>query len=134
MRNMETVKLNVGGRRFEVSSSLLETQPNSHLAKLITDKNEDAVDEIFIDRDGDIFQHVLQYLRNGKVSLPSVVTIDSFIAEMEFFKLEFERSNILPDGSKNDTNTKEDERASSPKPIFEASCPSFSAVALKLLA
>ena len=66
MRNMETVKINVGGRRFEVSRALLETQTNNSILFFLNDEEEEDVSsqvydhggdgEVSFDRDGDMFQ------------------------------------------------------------------------------
>ena len=62
----ETVKFNVGGSIYEVSRSLLERYPDTMLAKSASKRwQEVSMSEIFIERDGDLFRHVLSYLRDG---------------------------------------------------------------------
>lgn len=64
---METVKFNVGGRHFEVSRGLIEEHSDSVLGKLVSDAwTADPTAALFVDRDGDIFAHVLNYLRYGR--------------------------------------------------------------------
>lgn len=78
------VKLNVGGKMFEVYRSLIERYPDILLAKAVgiqSDEQEDDIsnvkttaskpDEvIFFDRDGDRFGSILDYMRDGKVTIP----------------------------------------------------------------
>ena len=60
-----TVKFNVGGRHFEVSRALIDE--DTLLGKLVSDTwNDDPEKEVFIDRDGDIFAQIMNYLRYGR--------------------------------------------------------------------
>ena len=62
-----TIKFNVGGKHFEVSRDLVEAHSETMLGKLISETwQQDPEDTVFIDRDGDIFAHVLNYLRYGR--------------------------------------------------------------------
>ena len=63
-----TVKFNVGGKHFEVSRALIDGHAeDTVLVKLVSDTwNEDPSKAVFIDRDGDIFAHILNYLRYGR--------------------------------------------------------------------
>ena len=62
-----TVKFNVGGKHFEVSRALIDEHADSMLRRLVSDTwNEDPSKAVFIDRDGDIFAHILNYLRYGR--------------------------------------------------------------------
>jgi hypothetical protein len=68
---VDTVKFNVGGRHFEVSRALIDQHPDTMLAKMISETWEKEPDNpIFIDRDGDMFDHVLNYVRYGSIDLP----------------------------------------------------------------
>ena len=65
--NKDTIKFNVGGRHFEVSRDLIDTHSETMLGKLVSGAwQEDPEEVVFIDRDGDIFAHVLNYLRYGR--------------------------------------------------------------------
>jgi hypothetical protein len=50
--------------------------------------HKDPNAEIFIERDGEIFRHVLSYLRDGKVSLPPIVTKASLLADLQYYGIE----------------------------------------------
>ena len=63
----ETVKFNVGGRHFEVSRALIDGHSETVLGKLVSDNwNEDPDKTVFVDRSGDLFANVLEYLRYGR--------------------------------------------------------------------
>ena len=81
----ETVKLNVGGTKYEVSTSLIERYPDTMLAKLISDRwLEDPEQEIFIERNGFCFQYVLDYMRDNQ-AFPMTVTVASVLQELDYF-------------------------------------------------
>ena len=62
-----TIKFDVGGKHFEVSRDLLEAHSETMLGKLVSETwRKDPKEPVFIDRDGDIFAHVLNYLRYGR--------------------------------------------------------------------
>ena len=67
----ENVKIDVGGRIFKVSLKTLRRESESVLGLMFSErfdlkKEEDG--SFFIDRDGTFFHHILNYLRDGKVS------------------------------------------------------------------
>ena len=67
MTTTNTIKFNVGGRPFEVSRDLMEEHSETMLGKLVSEAwQADPEEPVFIDRDGDIFAHVLNYLRYGR--------------------------------------------------------------------
>ena len=67
MAEINTVKFNVGGKHFEVSRALIDGHSDTMLGKLVSDTwNDDATEPVFVDRDGDIFSCVLNYLRYGR--------------------------------------------------------------------
>lgn len=64
------VKLDVGGFKFSTTLTTLTADPNSMLAAMFSgrfpvEKNEEGC--IFIDRDGQHFHHILNWLRNGYI-------------------------------------------------------------------
>lgn len=64
---MSIVRLNVGGRVFATSHSTLTYFPDTMLSKLVSGdipSHRDETGAFFIDRDPDLFCHVLNYLRN----------------------------------------------------------------------
>jgi hypothetical protein len=60
------VKLNVGGTRYTVGLATLTGAESSYFEALFSGRWQQALTddgEVFIDRDGDVFKHVLHYLR-----------------------------------------------------------------------
>ena len=97
---LDTIRFNVGGKEFTTTRNLIEQQPDSMLSTMISDtwkkSNSDDSDDkpIFIDRSGDIFHHVLEYLRYGSVVLPTSIPTDMFTRELEYYLLKYDDSTI----------------------------------------
>ena len=90
------VVLNVGGQRFQTTALTLCSSSSSYFTSLFGDTG-DALgghsdeDEVFIDRSGAVFTHVLQWLRSA--SLPAAVQGDAMLltdlrVEAEYFCLD----------------------------------------------
>jgi len=95
MENMQfssTVKLNVGGHHFTTSIQTLTKDPNSMLAAMFSGRFEMKPSKdgtFFIDRDGTYFRFILNYLRDGKLSLPEGATfLEEIQAEAEFYQIQ----------------------------------------------
>mmetsp|Transcript_17493 Transcript_17493/g.28315 ORF Transcript_17493/g.28315 Transcript_17493/m.28315 type:complete len:202 (+) Transcript_17493:1030-1635(+) len=81
-----TVRFNVGGRHFEVSRALISQHSDTMLGKTVSEAwNEDPEEAVFIDRDGEIFAHLLNYIRYGSVELPLNVPKSMFDRELDFY-------------------------------------------------
>mmetsp|Transcript_1081 Transcript_1081/g.1312 ORF Transcript_1081/g.1312 Transcript_1081/m.1312 type:complete len:229 (+) Transcript_1081:336-1022(+) len=94
----ETAQFNVGGIVYQVSRSLLQSHPDTMLAKSASDQwQEDPESEIFIERDGSRFRFVLDYLRDGCVCLPITEPKDGFIRELEYYNIESDQAKIKND-------------------------------------
>jgi hypothetical protein len=88
-----TIKFNVGGTRYEVSQSLVNSFPNTLLAKSASAQwNEDPNAEIFIERDGSCFQYVLCYMRDGHANLPVCVSKNAVLEDLKYYG--FENVNV----------------------------------------
>ncbi|KAL9954722.1 hypothetical protein ACROYT_G042295 [Oculina patagonica] len=87
-----TVNLNVGGHHFTTSVQTLTKDPNSMLAAMFSGKFEMKPSKdgsFFIDRDGTHFQFILNYLRNGKLTLPKGATfLEELEEEAEFYQIQ----------------------------------------------
>ena len=104
MTNLAAViNFNIGGKRYEVTRSLFESQSDTMLAKIASEQwqEDDPESEIFIDRDGTIFRYVLNYLRDGEVKLPISERKDALIKELEFYNVDHDADKI--DDSKEQT-------------------------------
>lgn len=86
------VQLNVGGTRYDVSRDTLERCEGSMLASLISDHwkegNSDDDKPIFIDRNGLLFQYVLDYLRTRKVFVPPSVSRAAVKEEFQYYGID----------------------------------------------
>ena len=86
LNSNEIVQFDVGGRLFKTSRSLIDTHEGTMLARLVSDTwQEDPTKPVFIDRDGDMFAQVLNYLRYGSISLPITVSKDMFLRDLDFY-------------------------------------------------
>eukprot|EP00956_Cyclotella_meneghiniana_P038070 scaffold148390_cov36-Cyclotella_meneghiniana.AAC.1 len=84
----DTVKFNVGGKHFEVSRALISANSETMLAKMISETWEQEPEKpLFIDRDGDMFAHVLNYLRYGSIELPISTTRAMFQRELDYYAI-----------------------------------------------
>ncbi|XP_054279917.1 potassium voltage-gated channel protein Shal isoform X1 [Macrosteles quadrilineatus] len=87
----EKLLINVSGRRFETWRNTLEKYPDTLLG---SNEREFFFDEeckeYFFDRDPDIFRHILNYYRTGKLHYPKHECLTSYDEELAFF-------GILPD-------------------------------------
>lgn len=98
---VKIVKFNVGGTKYEVSRSLLDRYKDCMLATICSESwsktNQDAStedNEIFIDRNGERFQYVLDYMRDGRVELPRSVSKSLFQADLDYYGLGFIEASI----------------------------------------
>uniref|UniRef100_A0A7E4WBZ9 BTB domain-containing protein n=1 Tax=Panagrellus redivivus TaxID=6233 RepID=A0A7E4WBZ9_PANRE len=84
------VKLNVGGKKFTIARTTL-CGTDSMLKRMIESPLETHLDDdghILVDRDGDVFVFIVQYLRDGKVDFPEEPSIVNRIRnEAEYFGL-----------------------------------------------
>ncbi|XP_059199543.1 BTB/POZ domain-containing protein KCTD4 [Centropristis striata] len=69
-----TITINVGGFLYTAHRTTLSKQQGSFLEELANGKkpvqHTDSMGNPFIDRDGPVFRHVLNYLRTGELQLP----------------------------------------------------------------
>lgn len=92
MSDCNTVLLNVGGTKFEVSRTLIQQYPNTMIARLISETwQKNTNDEIFIGRDGRRFRYVLDYMRDHRIHLPLSASKTAVLRDLEYYGFE----NIL---------------------------------------
>ncbi|KAL7498908.1 hypothetical protein ACHAWT_008598, partial [Skeletonema menzelii] len=95
MSATNTIKFNVGGKHFEVSRDLMEMHSETMLGKLVSEAwQQDPEESVFIDRDGDIFAHILNYLRYGSIELPHTIPKSSFERDLDFYGLGSKEGDI----------------------------------------
>mmetsp|Transcript_20896 Transcript_20896/g.45363 ORF Transcript_20896/g.45363 Transcript_20896/m.45363 type:complete len:256 (+) Transcript_20896:71-838(+) len=94
------VVLDVGGQHFKLSRSLIERHQDTMLAMLVSDRwNDDPSKPIFIDRDGYIFAHVMNYLRYGSIELPTNLPKSMFQRECDFYGFTTNMASVQQDTS-----------------------------------
>lgn len=86
------IELNVGGVHYSTTLKTLTCDSDSKLSEIFngnpTDVTKDAKGRIFIDRDGVLFRYILDYLRDGTISLPEGFRERERLAkEADHFKL-----------------------------------------------
>ena len=90
-RGDEKLTINVSGRRFETWRTTLEKYPDTLLGSNEKEffYDEDGKD-YFFDRDPELFRHILNYYRTGKLHYPKHECLAAYDEELAFF-------GILPD-------------------------------------
>lgn len=86
------------------------------LSRLVSDTwLEDPESEVFIDRDGDRFAYILDYLRYGELKLPISISFDLFMKDVDYFGIHVvqgsvTRENFYPSKTLNELVDAEKER------------------------
>nr|QWK64009.1 potassium voltage-gated channel protein Shal [Scolopendra subspinipes] len=85
-RDDEKLFINVSGRRFETWRNTLEKYPDTLLGSNEKDFFYDEESkEYFFDRDPDLFRHILNFYRTGKLHFPKHECLMSYDEELAFF-------------------------------------------------
>jgi hypothetical protein len=97
------VLLDVSGTVYKVPKTLLEAHRNTMLARLVSERwrkdNENNEEEaIFINRNGDRFQYILDYMRDEEVHLPINVSKDAIVKDLDYFGFEDVNMNKIHGG------------------------------------
>lgn len=89
MNNESIVTFNVGGKTYQVKQSLLNRFPDTVLGTISLLWNNESHghnEPIFLDRNGDRFPYILDYMRDQqKIVLPLSVSKESFVKDLEFY-------------------------------------------------
>lgn len=84
---IEIVDLNVGGHMYTTTRSTLARFPSS-LTLMCILQIVDSDGKVFIDRNGRMFEYILEFLRTNKLSLPDDFSdFASLTAEVEFYDI-----------------------------------------------
>mmetsp|Transcript_13797 Transcript_13797/g.15230 ORF Transcript_13797/g.15230 Transcript_13797/m.15230 type:complete len:416 (-) Transcript_13797:39-1286(-) len=86
--NSNLIKLNIGGVRYQTTADTLRRQGDSFFSALISGQYSATRDEFgayFIDRDGQYFRPILEYLRTGELHIPLGISADCVQREAEYF-------------------------------------------------
>ena len=109
--------IDVGGTAYTTTLQTLTKYPNSKLGKMFSGKIPIVLDSLkqhyFIDRDGKIFRHILNFLRTDEVNLvKESPIIQDLLAEAKYFEIEQLESKIvgiLGEAGNSDQNESENE-------------------------
>ncbi|XP_071526713.1 BTB/POZ domain-containing protein KCTD1 isoform X2 [Panulirus ornatus] len=87
------VHIDVGGSIYTSSLETLTRYPESRLARLFNGSIPIVLDSLkqhyFIDRDGKMFRHILNYMRHGKMLLPDdFADHDLLLEEARYFEID----------------------------------------------
>jgi hypothetical protein len=124
MSSGEKVKLNVGGRYYQTTIRTLtkHSEGTSSYFKALFSRQwqlqKDPKDEsVFIDRDGDLFGFILQYLRTGKISIDFDYDLlrQDLMMEAEFYNLHILVNLLNANPSKKEDDTKRNSQSDSKK-------------------
>lgn len=91
LKSSKQIKLDVGGFKFATTLTTLTADPDSMLAamfsgRFMVEKNEDGC--VFIDRDGQFFYHILNWLRNGTLPpIESTLEREYLLVESRYYQL-----------------------------------------------
>ena len=88
LKSISSVKLNVGGHYFTTTLHTLTKDPNSRLAAMFSGEHAEN-STLFLDRDGQHFRFILNYLRNGELVLPDDAKfVKELETEAQFYQIE----------------------------------------------
>jgi hypothetical protein len=103
------VELNIGGHHFETSVQTLRRFPNTFFDAYFSGRYaQDVCDDesIFVDRDGEHFGHVLEYMRDGVVAVaqpgaqPSLALLNALKYEFGYYCIELDaEQSVEPEES-----------------------------------
>lgn len=86
-KKREKVIINVSGRRFQTWRSTLRKHPDTLLGsdQMLTCFYDDKKNEYFLDRDPDVFRHILSYYQCGKLHISHADCLELFYDELKFY-------------------------------------------------
>ena len=94
-KSCEKLTLNISGRHYEAWLQTVERFPHTLLGSEEREYFRDTdTGEYFFDRDPELFRHILNYYRTGRIHLPRDVCFTSFVDELAFFGI---RTDFIAD-------------------------------------
>jgi hypothetical protein len=85
----KTVHFDVGGKIYKVAEDTLMKYENTVLAKMVSENwnKGNNLEPLFIDRNGERFQYILDWYRDGRITVPRTVAIEAVKGDALFFGL-----------------------------------------------
>ena len=104
------IKLDVGGKYFNTSTATLTKEADSMLASMFSGRfpiKKDEEGRVFIDRDGSVFDIILDYLRDGEFEAPEDTKIlNKLLRDVKYYGLQgMERALTASTNSNNNNNS-----------------------------
>jgi hypothetical protein len=83
------IRLNIGGTIYDTDEVTLKKFPETLLGAMMTSSKAmtNNRNEFFFDRDGTLFQYIINYYKTGKIEIPENVPIEIFLAEIKYWQL-----------------------------------------------
>ncbi len=82
----EKIVINISGHRFECWRSTLEKYPHTLLGSVEKEFFfDEETNEYFLDRDPELFRHILNFYRTGRLHFPKSECINAYDEELSFF-------------------------------------------------
>jgi len=94
-KQTEIVKLNIGGTKFTTSKTTLINMGDNFFSRLVQGTISSYVDEegyYFVDRNGDLFGPILDFLRTGSLIIPPVISVRAILCEADFYSIDLSHS------------------------------------------
>lgn len=82
---------NVGGKTYCTTKTTLTNQGENFFSSLLSDRIpslKDKDDNYFIDRNGTLFEFVLDFLRTGDLDLPEHISKHALLKEARFYLID----------------------------------------------
>jgi hypothetical protein len=83
------IHLNVGGTRYDIAEETLLNHEDTMLAKLVSSKWKKGGNQepLFIDRNGERFQYIVDWYRDGQITVPRTISVNALRNDALFFGL-----------------------------------------------
>eukprot|EP01062_Namystynia_karyoxenos_P030470 TRINITY_DN22764_c0_g1_i1.p1 TRINITY_DN22764_c0_g1~~TRINITY_DN22764_c0_g1_i1.p1 ORF type:complete len:291 (+),score=74.00 TRINITY_DN22764_c0_g1_i1:66-938(+) len=94
---LQQVVFNVSGERFTIPLSAVAEQPDTMLGAQVShlwSGKDGPRDEIFVNRDPDLFKYIEEWYRTGRVHLRPDTSFLELMQEAEYFGLPLKRSEV----------------------------------------
>jgi hypothetical protein len=97
----EIVKLNVGGTKFLTTRTTLCSKGENFFTTLINGRIPSTKYEgyYFIDRDGNTFKYVLEFLRTGHFEIPNDISEQAILREIQFYGIDLTAHYVYISGT-----------------------------------
>ncbi|RIB05571.1 hypothetical protein C2G38_2253736 [Gigaspora rosea] len=89
-KNKDTVVFNVGGTKFQIQRSLVQSYPNSYLAALVNSALASEDQEVFVDHNPLAFSVILDFLRYKSLMVPKIVAQEVVELQLREFGIPYD--------------------------------------------